>query len=1319
MQNETYDWREDAVGNIMAMTVEAAEVYIAQCARSDVKRARDVDTACWKQLVSNAGLGSLRETTTLASPQISQLSKAEFHSGTDEPAMEATVEHARGTECHIETPQTESTSLLCDGRYQVLETLGRGGFGVVYKAFDSRTEQVVALKTMMRCDPQELSFFKSEFRHLQGIAHENLVQLLGLHTDGVDWILAMEYVPGSDFDSFVRPKQALDEGRLRAAFVQLVQGVAALHRHRRLHRDLKGKNVRVTPAGRVVILDFGLAAELDEKGRSKWSSSSILGTIPFMPPEMFTADPQSSSAGDIYALGVMLYQSLTGRLPYEGSLRDIVRGKLQYAPPAPSSLVPECPADLSELCLGLLAHDSDQRPTADVLLNRLHSRHKAKAVSLQVEKLLGREAELAALSEAFSANDTTGASVLFISGQSGVGKSALLDSFLEQVPEDAVVLQGRCYEHESIPYKALDPVIDNLVRYLEGVSPSVAETLVPDDVSALVRVFPVLGRVKAFAARAASLPIHYDSQELRRRAFAGLRFLLGKLAANGRVVIHIDDVQWGDADSALLITELIRPPAAPGVIWYISHRSEDSENACLSKLSELFKRFDIPKRSVNLHPFEIHETALLVEQIIGEHRPETAAAIHRESGGNPYFAAELARFVHADQRPQADLNLTLDSLIQARLKGLTLDARHLLEVIAVAGRPIGEFQAFRAAEQTKDARTAAAQLEAGRFLRGIGSAAELELETYHDRVREAVIAGLQPDVLRQHHYNLGVTLESSEQAVADHLAVHFEAAGENEKAGHYYYKAGDEAAEALAFDQAVSFYRKALDLSQLSTDQRRTLHRKWADALADAGRGSEAATAYLSLAEDPDSTDERFELQRLAADQSFLCGDRERGINLLEQLNHSVGLPFPKTNEETLIILGEAQAELNRRGLDYELRNPSEIPTDVLRKVDICAIAGTRFSLINAASYAFFSTLYIQLALDSGERGRIASALASAGFATTCAGGENVAIGEKIVSQGMQLAEEDGNPLVIAITHLWNGFAAWSGGRWRAALERFESAAAVASRGQVLHATGEVKLRHGILDCLMFLGDWSEMRRRIPEWLADSYRRGNRMSSSMYLVHSYVNALAEDRPGKAEGLLRQAWEIWPQSQDMILTFWGHFASVEIMLYHGRTHDAWENLKQNSERVGQYTMFESMQTLALLFYHLRGRTALAKARAGLDAGLNDWPDALEAAEKEMQRIRGQDAPWARGLARLLEAGLANVRGENARSVNILVDAERDLLEAEQKMLAAAAQWQRGALIGAQAGRSLIQQAENFMTAEGVVSPSRVTHLLVPGFCKVGS
>ncbi|MBZ0234567.1 MAG: serine/threonine protein kinase, partial [Deltaproteobacteria bacterium] len=270
-------------------------------------------------------------------------------------------------------------------RFEVRALLGSGGMGSVHRVHDRARGHDVALKVLEAAGGRELYRFKREFRMLADILHPNVVRLHELYTAGDAWMFSMELVEGVPFHRWVRPVEVepeddeltrplpkappdrvmvpgrLDEARLRDALGQLADGLHALHATGKLHRDIKPSNVLVTHEGRVVILDFGLVADLAALNSDRTHENAAVGTPMYMSPEQ-AADLPLTEASDWYAVGVMLYEVLAGVRPYFGPAMQVLVAKQREVPPPPSQFTAGVPRDLEELCLRLMARAPEERP---------------------------------------------------------------------------------------------------------------------------------------------------------------------------------------------------------------------------------------------------------------------------------------------------------------------------------------------------------------------------------------------------------------------------------------------------------------------------------------------------------------------------------------------------------------------------------------------------------------------------------------------------------------------------------------------------------------------------------------------------------------------------------------------------------------------------------------------------------------------------------------------------------------------------------------------------------------------------------------------
>ncbi|MDD9971911.1 MAG: AAA family ATPase, partial [Myxococcales bacterium] len=630
------------------------------------------------------------------------------------------------------TPQAlipETT--LVEGRFRVLRALGQGGMGAVYEAFDEQRGQTVALKTLSRCDPQSLYRLKHEFRALSDVAHPNLVALHEFFCDPNAWFFTMDLLRGRDFCSFVREmgdlelgqtrranERTFDEPRLRSALSQLIQGVCALHEAGKLHCDIKPANVIVGDDGHLRILDFGLVSDAGEESAGQTLGPEWAGTPGYMAPEQMLAQ-ETTAASDFYAVGVMLYEAMNGCLPFKRSTSIGPPAGMRREVHMPHHLATGTTADLAQLCIELLAFEAEARPSRRRLLEYAGDAVRASAPSMPehapANPFVGRSNELDQLLSLRLRLEPAKPEAVLIRGPSGIGKTRLAREFLAVCRKDgdSVVLEGRCYERESLPYNAFDSLIDALSRYLRKLPAVRAASVMPRDARLLADLFPVLERVEVIQASPplsrARASAAREPLEHRRRAFEALRELLSRISDAATLVLCIDDLQWADADSMQLLQALVAAPDAPTMLVLGLYREDDEQPP--AQIEQLCERQGVPLSDIRLLPL----SAPAVRELVAERLDDANAdRIVAESGGNPFFIGELVAAA-ADQGQ--DRVRGLHEVILQRADGLSKDMRKLLDILSVAGQPIELGIALQAADLEAGGQAVITEMRNERWLR--------------------------------------------------------------------------------------------------------------------------------------------------------------------------------------------------------------------------------------------------------------------------------------------------------------------------------------------------------------------------------------------------------------------------------------------------------------------------------------------------------------------------------------------------------------------------------------------------------------------------
>jgi tetratricopeptide (TPR) repeat protein len=1213
--------------------------------------------------------------------------------------------------------------------------------GVVFRAFDHRLDREVALKSLRHASGRDLFRFKREFRALTDISHPNLAVLHELHTAGDEWFFSMELVDGVPFTEWVRHDVAVDEAtiglgpevtqptlapgaralgtgaivsdvdleRLDGALAQLVDGVLALHVSGKLHRDLKPSNVLVGRDGRVVLLDFGLVSTVDNQGADLTHKQAAVGTPAYMSPEQ-AADAPLGEASDWYAVGVMLYEALTGRRPFEGTPEQMMRRKQRETPLAPSAVAVGVPPVLDELCMRLLARSPDDRPGGRAILAAL-GRSPSRATlelerSMTAPPFIGRQRELQALRHALAGTRRHGVAV-FVRGDSGMGKSQLVRRFLDDLGGDALVLEGRCYERESVPYKTLDTIIDSLTGALLHLPVERLRAIIPRDIAALARLFPVLRRVPAVDERALITTLPPDPQEIRFRAFGALRDLLGKLTAFSTVVIAIDDLQWGDADSAVFLAELIHHPEPLRVLLVLMHRLED-DSGVVEKVR--VARPGIPPgdtRVIDIGPLPDAEARQLLLALRGS-TDDTAEHLVREGQGHPLFLAELARGTTGGRDDTANL----EDLIARRIGALPTSAAALLRTAAVAGRPVPVDQAARAAGLA-GVGSELALLRAERLIRvrHVGDSGHAYVEPYHDRIREAAVVTLPVAEQRWIHESLARALETAGGHELESLVMHWLAAGEPRRAASYAAQAAQVAEEKLAFHRAAQLYALALEHGYSEGPDRRALLRRRAGALANAGALDDAATAYGEAAVGADP-DESLDLDRLRLQQLLRRGHLLEGLELSRKVLGRVGITMPKTTRATLrsAIYHRIRLRLRRGGLDFVPRRAEDVPAGEMRRLDVLNTTVSGLPFVDPVLGKALQFRLVRGALDAGEPRLISHALTDEmGFLAMAGVGNRRRI-EEIAGRVAKVCAVHQDPGLTGFATAMEGLCLFLMGRWREASRMLEKGMN-AMRDHGVGVRWETTLAELYLtSTLFYLGETRDLVRLVPLFLRDAIERGDVYGQrGLRGWRSNVAWLIMGRPDEARAYVDQvAAERTADDGFHLQHYFELLARTQIELYAGDTDAAWIRVAEAWPRLESSRLLR-IQSVRIESAFLRARVLIGRAFAVRA----ESPQRVKEALKVARGLDKEGAGWASAFAETIRALAALVDGDRTSAEAGLERAERAFAACDMALFAAVARLRRGEVNAGPAGVAWATDARMTMREQAIADPDAIARMLCPG------
>jgi hypothetical protein len=690
---------------------------------------------------------------------------------------------------------------------------GRGGMGTVYRATDPTLERDVALKVIAGDVSRDEEFrgrFQGEFRAAASIQHPNVIPVY--HAGEFDGLLyvTMRYVDGTDLARLLQAETRLEPKLAAQLIAQVAEALDAAHKAGIVHRDVKPANVLIESIAdgyHATLTDFGLMKNLRADTQIT-QAGSMIGTFDYAAPEQLREGPVDART-DVYALGGVLYQALTGKVPYpRETAAATMLAHLDAPPPSVASVLPGPSELLGEVVRRAMAKDpGDRFPSAGDLGRAALAAADDRAAStaersvaagraapeehlepalplpptLSVEtgsgRFVGRETELEALAAARAARR-----FVVVCGEPGIGKTRLATEFARRAhQEGATVLYGRNDPDSQLPYQPFIAALDHWISRRERLQLPGELAL---ELAEVARFIPALRKHVGLQAPG-------DDPELRRyRLFEGVTRLLALAAHERPVVLVVDDLQWADPSTTLLLNHLLQDAAPTQLCVIGTARTFESDRLRFEKLE--------------LGGLSADETRALVGS--DAVTSQFVRRLTEETEGNPFFIEETLRSLpELEERALSRIAVPegVKELINRRLAQLSEEANRVLSVASVVGRRfdlplletlLEETDVLGALEEATD--------------RGLVREAGVDRFAFaHALVREALYEAQSSSRRVRLHRRIGEALETQDANPAE-LAHHFHE-GRAPQAIPYALAAAEQATAALAWAEAAEHYRRA------------------------------------------------------------------------------------------------------------------------------------------------------------------------------------------------------------------------------------------------------------------------------------------------------------------------------------------------------------------------------------------------------------------------------------------------------------------------------------------------------------------------------
>ncbi len=735
--------------------------------------------------------------------------------------------------------------LMILDRYRIDSELGKGGMGIVYRAFDTLLEREVAIKVLsdegLSADSQIRLL--EEARAAAGLSHPNIVTVYDVVEFDESMFIIMELLQGIS----LREQSDRDLDHILEYFEQLCGALSHAHQHGVIHRDLKPENV-ILVEDQIKLMDFGLARSMSSRLSAE---GALAGTASYLAPEQ-ALGMDVDARTDLYSLGVMLYEMAAGRLPFtEGDALAVISQHLHAPVVPPRTYNKAISPELNELVLRLMSKNLEDRPSsAEQVLSMLSDLSKsdgdlvaAGEITLLQQiiqgKIVGRQAELKSLRQLWRQAQQGNAQLVLISGEPGVGKTRLANELVSYAQlHGGKVLRGGCYENEArVPYL---PIAEALRDWIRGQTPDQLQNQMGEIAPELAKLAPeIVNKLGPIEPNPA-----LSSEQERIRMFDHFARFLSDLAVDRGLIIFLDDLHWADKGTLSLIHYLLRRLRDEGVLLMGGYREIELDRTHpLSTALVDWNRERIVTR-IQLGRLTKEDCGQLLASMFeqDEVSPEFTEAIYQETEGNPFFIEEVVKaLIDSGQIYRENLEWqrgniedlaipqSIKEAIGRRLNRLSMESIAVLQQAAVLGK-VFDFQELLMINSENGGRDYFREdllleaLDEGLDAQLIRSLEGEAFSFTHDKIRETLYGEMNSIRQRRFHKKIaqGIEKNISENKINSYLpdlAYHFLQGGDLDKGMEYAIRAGEQAQSLYANEEALSYYLQAaeaaMELDQL------------------------------------------------------------------------------------------------------------------------------------------------------------------------------------------------------------------------------------------------------------------------------------------------------------------------------------------------------------------------------------------------------------------------------------------------------------------------------------------------------------------------